>query len=170
VPAAQRVGGDLERSDGLARGGPLDRDQTQRREQRARRPGVHVLGLADEVRLARHGQHQHDRVEERDVVRCDDRGSFSGEVLAPDHPDGREEPVERRRDRPHDPVQTLTTGADDVGVVLVRSAAAHDASSLARAAVSGSSGELDATAARGRGRLREHAARDQSEYSFSGAG
>ena len=62
----------------------IDGDHPHRRKQELRLPRIHVLGLADEVRAAGHREHQHDRVEERDVVRCQDDRSVSGHVLCAD--------------------------------------------------------------------------------------
>ena len=75
VAALEHAGGDLERGHRLARLLALDRDQPHRREQPARRPRLHVLGLADEERPPGDRLQEGDGVEERDVVGGDDHAA-----------------------------------------------------------------------------------------------
>ena len=78
----------------------VDRDHAERREQPAGLPALEVLGLAHEAERAASGHEQHDRIEERDVVRGNDHGPAAGQVLAALHPDTPQEVVQRRDEQP----------------------------------------------------------------------
>ena len=76
----------------------IDGDHAHRREDVLRLPRVHVLGLADEADVARHGEHQERRVEERDVVRAQDCRAVDGQPVVAVHVDVPEATDDRRQE------------------------------------------------------------------------
>ncbi len=71
----------LERPTGGARAPATHRDHAGADEQPPGQSAVCVLGLAEHEHLARKVEHQQDRIEERQMVRCQDRRTGGREIL-----------------------------------------------------------------------------------------
>ena len=118
LTAAQDVLGRVEREGGLRPSRTIDGDHPHRREQVLRLPRRHVLGLADEADVARHGEHQEGGIEERDVIRAQDRRAFGRQPVETSQLDVPDPPGEGREDPPREPLRRARARCLDHGSIV----------------------------------------------------